>query len=275
VLFLVHRFLSPWWRRRHVPPKRRFLQEPHGVTTQKTPFFIVTAVKTSNLPYKEKLCLWYNYINFSSKYLVLFDSKIVTTRLILKTSGHVKQLSPDMPYFEMRLKCVPVSVHLEPGEDDAISCNTNNEELGDLSRHKLLQTTRTVWHTGCVQGRVRNLSRRNGPAVVKPVITHRHMDPHWECMAVFWTRHIHWDHTMQAASSSLLSLSCRSTFKGQYTVWSFGGGYWLFSTDIWFWSFFPAGQCPVGPPSVSSATSVHKNTIKDFHAFEIYAVQWT
>jgi hypothetical protein len=39
VLFLVHRFLSPWWRRRQVPPKRRFLQEPHGVTTQKTPFF--------------------------------------------------------------------------------------------------------------------------------------------------------------------------------------------------------------------------------------------
>jgi hypothetical protein len=37
-------------RRRQVPPKRRFLQEPHGVTTQKTPFFIVTAVKTSNLP---------------------------------------------------------------------------------------------------------------------------------------------------------------------------------------------------------------------------------
>jgi hypothetical protein len=34
---------------RQGPPKRRFLQEPHGVTTQKTPFFIVTAVKTSNL----------------------------------------------------------------------------------------------------------------------------------------------------------------------------------------------------------------------------------
>jgi hypothetical protein len=41
VLFLVHWFLSPWWRWRQVPPKRRFLQEPHGVTTQKTPFFIV------------------------------------------------------------------------------------------------------------------------------------------------------------------------------------------------------------------------------------------
>jgi hypothetical protein len=41
-------------RRRQVPPKRRFLQEPHGVTTQKTPFFIVTAVNTSNLtkPYE-------------------------------------------------------------------------------------------------------------------------------------------------------------------------------------------------------------------------------
>jgi hypothetical protein len=30
-------------------PKYRFLKEPHGVTSQKTPFFIVTAVKTSNL----------------------------------------------------------------------------------------------------------------------------------------------------------------------------------------------------------------------------------
>jgi hypothetical protein len=28
------------------------LQEPHGVTTQKTPFFIVTAVKISNLTQK-------------------------------------------------------------------------------------------------------------------------------------------------------------------------------------------------------------------------------
>jgi hypothetical protein len=28
---------------------RRFLHEPHGVTSQKTPFFTVTAVKTSNL----------------------------------------------------------------------------------------------------------------------------------------------------------------------------------------------------------------------------------
>jgi hypothetical protein len=41
-MFPVHRFLSPWWWRRLVSPKCRFLQEPHGVTSQKTPFFIRT-----------------------------------------------------------------------------------------------------------------------------------------------------------------------------------------------------------------------------------------
>jgi hypothetical protein len=32
-----------------ISPKCRLLQEPHGVTSQKAAFFIVTAVKTSNL----------------------------------------------------------------------------------------------------------------------------------------------------------------------------------------------------------------------------------
>jgi hypothetical protein len=36
--FPVNLFLSPWWWRRYVPPKRRFLQESHGVTFQKTRF---------------------------------------------------------------------------------------------------------------------------------------------------------------------------------------------------------------------------------------------
>jgi hypothetical protein len=31
--------LSPWRRRGYVPPKRLFLQEPHGVTSHKTPFY--------------------------------------------------------------------------------------------------------------------------------------------------------------------------------------------------------------------------------------------
>jgi hypothetical protein len=34
---------------REVPPKRWFLQEPYVITFQKTAFFIVTAMKTSNL----------------------------------------------------------------------------------------------------------------------------------------------------------------------------------------------------------------------------------
>jgi hypothetical protein len=33
----------------YVPQKHQFLQEPHGVTPYKTPFFIVTAVKTLGL----------------------------------------------------------------------------------------------------------------------------------------------------------------------------------------------------------------------------------
>jgi hypothetical protein len=32
-------FLSPWWWRCYVTPKRRLLQDPHGVTSQKTAFF--------------------------------------------------------------------------------------------------------------------------------------------------------------------------------------------------------------------------------------------
>jgi hypothetical protein len=37
--------MLPWWWRRHVPPKHWFLQETQGVTSQKTAFFIVHAVK--------------------------------------------------------------------------------------------------------------------------------------------------------------------------------------------------------------------------------------
>jgi hypothetical protein len=55
-----------------VPPKRRFFQGPPGVTTQKTPFFIVTAVKTSNLT-QNILCGLVKYMclveYFSQKYL--------------------------------------------------------------------------------------------------------------------------------------------------------------------------------------------------------------
>jgi hypothetical protein len=43
------RIFLPWRWRRYVPPKRRFTQDKHDATSKKTAFFIVTAVKTSNL----------------------------------------------------------------------------------------------------------------------------------------------------------------------------------------------------------------------------------
>jgi hypothetical protein len=41
-------FIPRRWRR-YVPSKRRFTQDLHGATSQKTAFFVVTAVKASNL----------------------------------------------------------------------------------------------------------------------------------------------------------------------------------------------------------------------------------
>jgi hypothetical protein len=48
MLLFAHAFFLPWRWRRHYPPKRRFLQNPHDATSKKTAFFIVTAVKTWN-----------------------------------------------------------------------------------------------------------------------------------------------------------------------------------------------------------------------------------
>jgi hypothetical protein len=47
--FLALIFFAPWWRRRYDLPKRRLSQEPHGLTSHKTAFFIVAAVKVWNL----------------------------------------------------------------------------------------------------------------------------------------------------------------------------------------------------------------------------------
>jgi hypothetical protein len=38
------RIFLPWRWRRYIPPKRRLIQDLHGATSQKTAFFIVTAV---------------------------------------------------------------------------------------------------------------------------------------------------------------------------------------------------------------------------------------
>jgi hypothetical protein len=59
-MFLARRFFSPWWWGRYDPPKHRFSQEPHGITSQETAFFIVTVVKTSNHTHHQPagLCSW-------------------------------------------------------------------------------------------------------------------------------------------------------------------------------------------------------------------------
>jgi hypothetical protein len=63
----------------HTPPKCQFLQKPHGVTSQKMPFFIVTAVKTSNLTnqYDD-----YNWTEFN-----IFKLSSVTWQCILTTES--------------------------------------------------------------------------------------------------------------------------------------------------------------------------------------------
>jgi hypothetical protein len=52
---IIRKSLLPWRWRRYVPPKRRLRPYLLGATSQKTAFFIVTAVKTSNLTSVSKL----------------------------------------------------------------------------------------------------------------------------------------------------------------------------------------------------------------------------
>jgi hypothetical protein len=50
-LLLVRRFFWNWWWRRKIPTKRRLLQEPHGGTSQKTPFLVLLPCENIGLPY--------------------------------------------------------------------------------------------------------------------------------------------------------------------------------------------------------------------------------
>jgi hypothetical protein len=51
--------------RSEVSEEHRFLEKPHGVTSQKTAFFIVTAVKTSNLSNSKKYNKILGHVNFT------------------------------------------------------------------------------------------------------------------------------------------------------------------------------------------------------------------
>jgi hypothetical protein len=94
VLFLVHRFLSPWWRRRYFSRKCRFLQEPHGVTSQKTSFFNLTAFCNLSFYKMEKpRCLtirWTCVARYTNSFAVLLFCGLWTeqgVRVALSPTG--------------------------------------------------------------------------------------------------------------------------------------------------------------------------------------------
>jgi hypothetical protein len=95
-MFIARRFL-PWRWRRHFPAKRRFLKEPYGETSQKTPFFIVTAVKTSNLTSKDIVLLRVVALEkFNSPYMAWFEELLlqnVLFYLYFDISGSCKACS--------------------------------------------------------------------------------------------------------------------------------------------------------------------------------------
>jgi hypothetical protein len=65
---LACRFLSSWWWKRYIPPKRRFLQEPHCVTSQKTTFF---------KPIQIHLIIAHTYYSI---YLIIISGKQTTNK---------------------------------------------------------------------------------------------------------------------------------------------------------------------------------------------------
>jgi hypothetical protein len=68
MLFLVHRCLSCWWLRCYVPPKCRFLQEPHGVTSQKTAFFsIVVGITICYPDQMDTKCTWMPSVTYQPR----------------------------------------------------------------------------------------------------------------------------------------------------------------------------------------------------------------
>jgi hypothetical protein len=113
-LFLARRFLSPWWWRRYVPPKRRFLQGPHSVTSQKTVFFIVTAVKASNLTLNKLLRSYKLRYYLSKKRIsrVLRMAELWICEKLVKYQGVIWLFPGNEDYHNRATKFVFASTHL-------------------------------------------------------------------------------------------------------------------------------------------------------------------
>jgi hypothetical protein len=84
-------------RRLQVPPKRRFLQEPHGVTSQKIPFFISRVLLSTSDLKESSLChtfpvlqlINYAVLQIASPVLQALNSPTLTYTL---RSLHVRKI---------------------------------------------------------------------------------------------------------------------------------------------------------------------------------------
>jgi hypothetical protein len=72
------RIFLPWRWRRYVLPKRRFIQDLHGATPQKTAFFIVTALKTTNSTNILSFIICTNFLPICFYYLCIFSVFMVS-----------------------------------------------------------------------------------------------------------------------------------------------------------------------------------------------------
>jgi hypothetical protein len=88
----------PWSWRRYVPPKRRLTQDLHGATSQKTAFFIVTAVKTSNLTTR-------NYFPLETAETVFYT---LNTQIFMTTPIRQLHSCSDLEII------LPLDLHLSP-----------------------------------------------------------------------------------------------------------------------------------------------------------------
>jgi hypothetical protein len=81
-----------WWR--YIPPKRRFTLDLHGATSQKTVFFIPTAVKMSNLT-----CLYHSCLQTIQIWTLHFDE----TDLLMLHNLEAKEVTTDLINFRNKM----------------------------------------------------------------------------------------------------------------------------------------------------------------------------